>query len=212
MTNVYCDSDDVKRILQLDFTLSTTSRPTLADVQEFIEEAQDEIDQRTNNAWREKTVTEEYYDIPRIPYNYQTGIPIHLKHAHIRDFDDSEGDKIEIWDGSSWVDWLTTKTEGRANDYWLENKKGVLYLRYPYRFYGKQAVRLTYRYGHDTVPKDIQKATALLAATSLLLNDDRSAALIETGDSTRMNYDQRINVWKTTINRAVRNHYVMPVF
>jgi len=205
MTTTYCTENDVKRYMALDMTISEDTTPSINDVQDFIEEAEDDIDHQTQDAWRSKTVVNEFYDIPRVRYNYQTGIAIHLRHTDIKALTNGT-DKLEIWDGSSYVDWLATKTEGRNNDYWLEETKGILYLRYPYRFYAKQAIRLTYRYGKTVVPGDIKRATAMIAAINLLLNDDRSSALVETGDPTRISYNDRASKMQARVNKILKNH------
>lgn len=202
----YCTADDVKRILATSYSYSTSTNPTTAQVEAFIESAEDDIDQKTQHAWREKIVTEEFYDIPNLNnYNQSVGVPIRLRHRKVRTFDTDEGDKVEIWNGSAYDDWLVTKTQGRANDFWLQNDQGLLYLRYYFAFYRKNAVKLTYRYGETEVPKDIRDACAMIAAIKVLRSDDRSANLNETSDPTRQNYDGRISGMQKDIDNILRN-------
>ena len=52
---------------------------------------------------------------------------------------------MEVWDGTQYEDWLTTKTEGRNEDYWLDYEKGVLYLRTT-RYTPISGVRISYRF------------------------------------------------------------------
>lgn len=217
MTVTYCTDDDVRRVLQSG-AFSTSTTPTKADVEASINTAEREIERRTRHAWREITVTEEFHDIP-VFYKRQrrnngiylgAGIPIYMKHRAVKGFDTGEGDAVEIWNGSEYEDWLLTKTEGRANDFWLSNKKGILYLRYYWPFFTEQAIRLTYRYGETTVPEDIRDACARLAAIDYLMSDDRSSFLTESGDLTRQSFDDKINKLDRKVTRLLRN-YVEPV-
>jgi len=171
----YVGTVGVRRILQNDFKFSGTTHPSDTDVVDTIEEVQDEIDQQTQHAWREKTVTNEFYSFPfdRI-YDHSVGLKIHLRHREIASFDTNKGDKIEIWNGSSYEDWVADKTVGRNEDYWLENEQGILHLRFYHPFFREKAIRISYRYGEGSVPKDIRRATTILTAIQLLENDERS--------------------------------------
>ncbi len=219
----YASNDDVKRILQLDFSFTTTTIPSSANVGSAIEEAEDIIDQDTQHAWRSTRIVNEFYDIPAVWYPYQgysrgnvNAIPIHLRHRDILPIrtastTSSPADKIEIWNGDAYENWVTAKIQGRANDFWFDHEKGVLWLVYFYPFFRKEAVRMTYRYGQTTVPKDIRRATALNAAILILQQEDQSGNLNETGDPTRLTYDSRITQWRTEINRILRNRREIPI-
>ena len=210
----YCAVTDVQRMLAVATPYSGSTNPTTTQVESFINEAEDTIDQQTQHAWRTVTVSNEFYDFPTQVSTYArglsgsrggiNGIPIHLRHRKITTFA-SGTDKLEVWDGSSYVDWIATKTEGRADDFWIDQEQGILYIRYYYPYFIKKAIRLTYRYGESTVPNDIQQATAMMAAIKIIMSDDRSHNVIETGDPTRQNYDQRISKWQADINRILRN-------
>lgn len=210
MATDYAMASDVQRTLGLEYAFSATTNPSKAEVEDFINEAEDEVDDFTRRAWRTKTVTEEIYDIPDVPYHYYTGIPIHLRREHVLDFDTNEGDKIELWTGTQWEDWVATKTSGRGNDYWLDNEKGVLYLHTRAIFYRERALRITYRYGETTVPKTIRAATAKLAASIILLNDDRSTVINETGNPQNAPYEARIRMLRGQAFRAL-DRYASPM-
>jgi hypothetical protein len=201
----YCTADDVRRILQTDFKFSSESLPSNSDVEASIEEAEDEIDQETQHSWRTTTVTDDFYDIPLDAWREGVGIPIFLKHRNVKDLDSDQGDSLEIWDGSSYEDWLSTMTEGRNNDYWVDNTMGILYLRRFWRFYRERAVKISYRYGESSVPKDIRKACAILTAIDFIMNDDRSAALNETGDPMRVSHTERVEFMKKRVDRILKN-------
>lgn len=212
ITTTYCNISDVKRVLQNSFKFGENATPNKDDVESFINEAEDEIDHRTQNSWRSTEVTNEFYNLPFNEYfDYSIGLAIHLRHRNIKTLSSTVGDKIELWTGSEYIDWLTDKTEGRGEDFWLEEEQGILHLRYYYAFYREKALRLTYRYGETTVPKDIRKATAMMAAIDLIQSDDMSAMLDETGDPTRMSHLNRIERMQKQIDVILTNRTELSV-
>lgn len=203
-TSTYCSRDDVRRQLQLGYTFDGSSIPTADDVDEFIFEAQDGIDAETNHAWRETTVSNEYYDWPSPPaYRRGAGIAIYMKHRKIRDLSSVDGDKIEIWNGQEYVDWLSTKTEGRGADFWIDLNQGVLYIYQWHTYYLERPIRLTYRYGETTVPRDIQKCCTKMVAIELVQSDDRSQILNETGDVGKVTQQSRVDQWQKDVDKIL---------
>ena len=201
----YCSAEDVRRILSANFNFSSSTLPTEGDINSFIEEAEAEIEEITQHAWRTKTVTNEFYDIPTNErYSLETGLPIKLNHRAILDLT-SGTDKVELWDGSVYSDWLVDQTQGRANDFWLDNTKGVLYLRRQWNYNRNKALRMTYRYGESSVPSNIRQAAAIHAAILVVAFDDNSAVLDETGDPTRSTHDQRIIHLRARIKSLLKN-------
>ena len=214
MTAIYCTAANVERVFQNTFSFTSGSTPNKTDVDNTIEEMQDEIDHTTQHAWRNIQVTDEYYDLPLYPYghgyNYDVGIAINMRHRKIKSLSSAAGDKIEVWNGSTYDDWLTDKTEGRADDFWLEPEQGILHLKYYYPYYRKKAVRLSYRYGETTVPLDIQRACSMMVAIVFLQNDDKTAMLNETG-STNLEYINRINQMQKQIDRILNRRMEISV-
>ena len=200
----YAQAADVKRVLQFDGNFNETTRPTLKEVQASIKRAETEIENMTQHAWRAKTITDQYYDIPEISWD-GIFVRIKLRHREIRTLASGSGDKLEIWNGSTWEDWLTAKTEGRANDYWVDEGAGVVFLRISYRWHRKKAVRMTYRYGASSVPEDVRDATALVAAIKIIQSDDQTHAAADTGDPTKLNYDARVSQWQRDVDRIISN-------
>jgi len=192
MATTYCTHGDVSNFLAIS-AFSGSTIPTSTTVEDRINEAEDYIELLTGRAWQSKTVSNEYHEID-LEYERMTGIPVFLNHRYVKTLASGSGDKLEIWDGSSWADWLTdsSRTEGRNNDYWLRYEDGVLYIknwsRYP------KGVRLTYRYGETTVPKSIKKAAILLTAIDLVSSDDRSVQLPE--GTSQLDYAQKIEKWE----------------
>jgi len=174
----YCEPSDVKRYFRIEegFTSETSqdpTNPTLEQVEELILEWSDEIDNRTKHAWRERQVKEEYHDLDDTPYYFGSGTPIKLYKRHIKEFDETKGDKLEIWDGSEWEDWVSdpSKDYGRNQEFWLDKTNGLLYIYRRYATWSEPAVRVTYRYGNENVPRDIKKACAKYVAADLAMTD-----------------------------------------
>ena len=172
MTKDYTTSNDA--VVQIKSMFSNRTQPSKSDVEIFINEAEDYIDNRTKHGWREKTVTQEYHPI-RTPVHTLIGVPVVLNHRKIKTLSTSSGDKIEIWNGSTWEDWLTTRSEGRNSDFWMNYTDGILYVRAYYLIHTELACRVTYRYGEVTVPKDIQQACTLLASADVIESDNYTA-------------------------------------
>ncbi len=215
----YCKPADVNRYLNMQVNFSNDTTPTLQEIQEAILDAEGEVNDATNNSWKSLVVTDEYYDVPAATgqrygpaYGHVEGtfhgfVPLYMNKRNIKVFDTGEGDKIEVWDGSSYVDWVVSKTEGRNDDYWLDTTLGILYMRINlWQWFRHQAIRLTYRYGKATVPGQIRKATALMVALEFLSSDDRSGLLNETGDSNTMTYDQRVTIYQKKIDKIIFNN------
>jgi hypothetical protein len=166
-----------------------TTKPSIWEVIEMLQEAEKEIDRTTGHAWRETyaydTNDANDYETHDLAYDYKylTGIPIHLTHRCIRQFDSTKGDVLNVWNGSEYEDWLTTRTEGRANDWWVDYRAGTIWLRtYIYRK-RPRGIQVRYRFGESTVPLDVEKAATYLVCAEVCRLDDRSNVLPEGGDN-----------------------------
>jgi hypothetical protein len=205
ITTTYCTPEDVQRQLQInDLGGDGRSKPTREDVMEFILEAEEDVNRATGHSWKSETVIDEIYSPEENINDFEIGIPIYLKHRKIRTLTEASGDKIEIWDGSTWTDWVasTSYTEGRNNDYWLDYNKGILWIRHAYLY--ESGVRLTYRYGETTVPKDIRTVTSLMAAMQILDTNDRTLMVPE---GTQFNsYSSRLERMQVKIDEILSNH------
>lgn len=158
-----------------------------------IERAQDEIDRYTGSAFRSVTVTDEFHNLG--PWIGNNGFKVRANHAQMKTLASGSGDKLEIWNGSAYEDYLTTKTSGRANDYWQEERDGIVWIRTGAPLNGGSEVRLTYRYGRTSVPADIERACVLLAATDLVTTDDRSVILPEGGGNS-LPFVEKARIWR----------------
>lgn len=178
----YCSPDDVARFFRVDegFVTETDpdpTSPTKEQVEEMILEWSDEIDNRTKHAWRARKVEDEYHDLDETPYYFGTGTPIKLRKRDIRTpLDSAEGDKLEVFDGNGYEDWVadSSKTEGRNGDYWVDSSNGLLYIYRRWATWSEPGIRMTYRYGQTAIPRDIQKACAKYVASDIAMTDTYS--------------------------------------
>lgn len=188
-TDKYCDPSDVARYFRTveeEDGFNFDTNPTESEVNEFILEASARIDRETGHAWRERKVVDEYHDLDSI-YYYWAGQPIKLMKREIRTpLSSADGDKLEFWDGNQWEDWVSDSTmnEGRDEDYWFNDSDGVLYVYRRSWFWNRyKRIRVSYRYGASTVPKDIQQAAALFTAAALIETDIYGDLLPTGGDA-----------------------------
>ena len=175
----YCEPKDVARYfrtLEDSDGFAFDTNPSEEEVKDFIVENSARIDKETGHAWRERKVEEEYHDLEGL-YYYWAGTPIHLQKREVRTpMDSSKGDKVEVFDGNEWEEWVgsSTYTEGRGDngDYWVQETEGTLHIyRRSLWFEKYRGLRISYRYGAEVVPKDVQMACAKLTAADLIRTD-----------------------------------------
>lgn len=210
---IYTTVAKVMSLLQMPTRTSSTN-PTEDEIQQLILRAQDKIDNITGHAWRtrysgtnsaqETTAQYEMYDY-KGTHEYLTGVPVHVKHRKIKDLDADEGDAFQFWNGQEWEDWLATKTEGRANDFWWDYERGILYFRGYVWSRKPLGVRLKYRYGETYVPYDIEEAATKMAAMEILAGMDSRTAVVAEG-SPVMSHRERIEMWKEEVNEIIMRH------
>lgn len=133
-------------------TSSDPTSPTLEQVERRLKAASDWIDSYTGMAWRERQVEKEYLTLDNV-YYWAAGSPLALhKRNIITPLDPSEGDKLEVWNGSQYEDWasLSEYKQDRDEDFWIEDSTGMLYVyRRKIWFERHKEIRVTYRYGRE---------------------------------------------------------------
>lgn len=208
-STIYTSVEKVRSLIQAP-TWSDSTNPSIQEVVDIINRAEDEIDSSTGHAWRlrysgtqsgqETTAQYEMYDVDS-KYEVQAGYPVYLKHRKIRDLSASDGDALEFWNGAEWEDWLATKTEGRANDYWVDSEMGILYLR-GYRWVNKPlGLRIKYRWGERFVNKDIEDIATKIAAMDVLTGMDPRAMIVQEGGV--MTHDVRVSRWRDQVENKL---------
>ena len=123
MATTYCTTGDVADFLRIPITATTT--PNKAQVEKIINRKEDELDRRMGHAWRSKRITRELHDLPLL-YTFGWGTPLFLAHRNLYDLDIDQGDKIEVWQGSSstWSNIL-----GNSEWYDANYERGTVHLR-----------------------------------------------------------------------------------
>ena len=195
-TTTYCQPHDVAQHLQVKNSQGIhqydgQTNPSIFEIIGHIQSAEDEIDRATNHAWRLRysgtetgnatAANYEYYDAPDV-IDLVEGGKVYLNHRKIYTLSAAALDALEVWNGSAYVDYLATKTEGRGQDYWVDYDKGVLIMYDPLMSIEK-AIRIKYRYGDTSVPSDINHACAMMVCQEAILSDDRSVMLPAGGDN-----------------------------
>jgi hypothetical protein len=191
------------------------THPTVTEVIEMIREVEDTIDSTTNHAWREKyaydTGDANDYEMHHLDkeYVYLVGIPVFLKHRHIRQQDHTKGDSMQIWNGSEYEEWLTARTEGRDKDYWIDYRQGIVHIRtyvYRKRPWGFQ---MRYRYGETVVPEEIKQAATYLVCANIARLEDRSFLIPE--GSSNVPIKDKMDEWEKQAREILNRRKEMPV-
>lgn len=205
---VYADSSDVAaELLKPDNYFTNDTVPSLSRVEKFLRQAEEIIDINTRAAWRKRQRTNEYISArPNQQRNNSTGFKFKLQRNNVKDLDSDEGDALYVWNGSSYINYLSTKTEGRGNDYWLDYDSGYLYISSMSLNILEKVIKISYRYGDTTVPLDITEATAKLVAIKILTNENSSFILEDGGNTQTMTYDPRISNMIATVKRIIASY------
>lgn len=193
---------------QTDFTASTT--PTKTEVEEWINSSEDFVDRETMHAWRNVTVTKETHHLHQPSYQRRDGTEIFLNHRNIRTLT-SGTDLLEVWDGNEFLDYLANKTEGRNNDYWVDEQLGLVFIKSHSAYLPRNfAVRISYRYGETSVTNDIKRACILLTAADILESDDRTVLLPE--GTSNLGFESKAKRWRERAENIIaRNREVKTI-
>jgi len=196
------------------FVFSSSTIPTLAEVNEMLLAAEDDIDDKIGHAWRSRQIVKEYHDFQTAAWvayyeREREARAIKLSHRSIRDLT-SGTDTVEVWDGSDWVDWVSTKTEGRGSDFWMDYTDGIFFFRESRPLRRIMTVRFTYRYGESTVPEDIRKAAALIVARDLMMAHDHMKNIPEGADAVTI-YGTKLREWEKYIERTIEHRKELEV-
>lgn len=196
----------VNQTTQARLVFTDDTDPSLSDVESSIIQAMDRIDGETNHAWRAVQVTNEYYNIPcNISGVRRREYAIHLRHRKINTLV-SGTDKIEIWDGSEWIDLVLDAngyTEGRGDDYWLDYEQGVVYIVNRRPWAREKGIRVSYKYGDVAVPGDIAQACTKLVAIDLAETNDYVVTLPD--GISEYSRGSKVDSWKRDVSRIIDN-------
>lgn len=183
----YCAPADIAANLQLmekggesRLTFDGDSKPSLEEVNGWIEDIEDWIDDYTLDSWRSVTVPNEMHRGERRSNVIGYGIPrshiIYLTHKNITKPFVSGTDKLEIAENNDWIDLVDVGNgEGVVygdKDFYIDQEKGRIYVYGRYIKIGPGTVRVTYRHGHTAVKRPIKRACVLLVSMRFLSGDD----------------------------------------
>ena len=198
----YATSTDVSRILQLksDFTNETT--PTKETVEDYIHNAESQIDYITKKSWRPNIVYEEKHEFNRSGFQLVKNFATEIL-------------KLEIWNGADWE----VKRQGREQEFFMVPDFNMVYFSrffiLPARIqsYGAalwgwghgefaQPVRVTYIHGNNIyynsreggIINDICKK---MAAIDVLQNHDYTVLFPSGVD--RISMERKTDLWRAEI-------------
>ncbi len=206
LTNQYTTGNSAKAVHMSYF--GPTTVPPVDEVRDMIDDMEAKFEAMTHHAWRAITVTEEFHHRDFRKASFWPGMQIGLHHRKVRAFV-SGTDKIEIWNGSSWVDWVATRTEGRGNDFWLDYTNGILFVRGIYFWHTTSAIRVTYRYGEATVPADVRSCIAMMVARELLATDVATGNLPGESGGAYPSASERITDLRYRVEEIVKRYTEM---
>jgi len=213
----YCTADDVGRLLGVGrgYFTETSTPLTLDDINMVINMMEDEIDRETQCSWRIKPANDgrwEYHTLGRIglrgSWFVWLGYPVFLKYRKIPQFSATAGDKIEVFNGNAWENWITTKVEGIGQDYWVDYDAGIIFFRGLWVYLGlkEYVLRIQYRYGAETsVPRDISLACTYLTAAHLVSTNDRLMILPEGGTQV-VSASKKYDDWRERAYKILEQH------
>lgn len=243
-TTRYCSTADVARYVRGLHALSTggdfptessaeEAEPSASDVESFIQKWTAKFDRKTGQSFRANQVFDETHDHDRL-YYWLSGHPIRLiKRNIITPLDSSKGDKLEVWTGNKWEDWVADpdREEGRDQDYWVDGPAGILFIYERAILRPHPKFRVSYRYGNtgehnadedvvdedgdnvaDYVPADVRDAVAAAAAADIIESDffganvpgNNNASNSDPGQASERWYEQ----FEDTYNDYKKVHWI----
>ena len=213
MAATYCLEKDIATKLNYKtgdarLVFSSSTFPTLEEVTELIEQAETDIESKTNNSWKSKTKPDEYHDFDGCRYSgYSKG----YRSVYVFTLDEGAPiiaiSKFEVLVNGTFVDYIATKTEGNGvfdEDYWIDKAAKKVYLHTNFPTIGYRQVRFTYTYGNTVVPKDIKKATILMV--SIEVSEMRGDNVMRTEGENNFEFSNLMRSWKKQIKNIIDEH------
>lgn len=77
---------------------------------------------------------------------------------------------------------VDNQNSGRTEDYWIINEEGKIFFRTNYPYHTNHSIRVTYERGRSRVPAAIHEATTKLVAAEVLVTDDNTILIAESGN------------------------------
>ncbi len=184
----------------------TTTKPTLAQVQGWILDAEREVNRRCNRAWKKMTDTAKIY-----PYWSEINGGILKLGSHYPIIGVTS---IYLWDGSAWE--TVSLTEGYSSDFYVHLEDGLIEFRGRFPVDCRNAVKMTHTWGQDDTATgyaarfdtgdlaDIKEAVQLLVAIKMATSSDYLVLLSKGGET--YSVDNRIREWKERYERIIADN------
>ena len=206
-TPEYCTVKDIADWLRID--INATTNPNKTQVNNYIIMNERTIDYQTGHSWLKngQSYIHDQADIPIGVWHWSRGMPIYLKHRFVRQFDTTQGDSVEIWNGNIW----SPQTIDANTFIYMDEQRGIMYIRgYLYSILTNNRFRVTYRYGGnnegpDVCPKDIKKACMLMTAIDVLSTDFKMSQVAYGGEGNVQKKDI-MEKWKAIADQTIQSH------
>lgn len=173
MTHYYTTPEKVRKFLGVGSSFSASTTPTTEQVENLIRSAQYEIERRTGRSWRKKQSGVEYP--PDTYLDRDANYIVHLDHADV-----TEITTLQNWDGSTWENWLTAKTEGKADDYWVEYDTGKVHSK-GFGVYDR-GIKVQYYYGAPSTLLDGDHNNSITTFTVISTSNFPNEGVIRIND------------------------------
>lgn len=179
-SSTYCTPLQVAKFVFGDtFAFSNQSKLSDATISEYILMNESNIDAFLNTSYKSNTISDEYHDLNIRGKDNEGFIGVMLNNSPLITRDSDW--KIEVWDTDSYVDYITTKTEGRNEDYYIDYKLGIIYINVS--DYGNHRAKITYKWGNSSVPGVIKQLCILKTALNIVDADDYIGSVSESGEN-----------------------------
>jgi len=213
MAPTYCAATDV--LFYLGMSGYGSSLLTQAQIEDIITKCEADFNERTNNSFLAKRVTNERHYLDRVKVGPMgkrlIAYRVRANFFPLQTFV-SGTHKIEILRSDGYYDLVLSTNncvEGWLKDYWIDFEKGWIFFMNKYPHYRIGGCQLTYDWGHAAVPLDVEDATAMMAALKCIMGPSRMTVEIAEGGGSIP--DQSIvSEWKEQIERTIGNHFIIP--
>lgn len=203
----YTTSDKVNRLLRYPTAFSTTTNPTSEQVDDLIQQKMDVMDDKVHSSFH-LSQFREYRNIDPDYIDF-TGTRIFLSKMGIQTpLSTALGDSLKVFTGSSWEEYVGVKTEGRGNDFWIDELLGILFIRTGQFGPKYSGVDIQYRYN--------QGARTLLNDTDGLTNSETGTVTVDSTagfpyqgwfriDDEEIRYNGKTATTFTSVERGANN-------
>ena len=93
---------------------------------------------------------------------------------------------LEEWQGSTLakintISFVDKESYGRKEDWWDIKEEGRIYFKSNWPYIQNNAIKVTYQIGSSRIPSAIHEAATKMVAAEVILHDDNTILIAETG-------------------------------